>query len=138
MKDSLFDDLQPVQKTAHKPTANNNLSKEKNAEHYRSEEPKKAGKQDLDDLIDELNDAIGSENQEETGEEFLIPELPQGRELTMVLLSNWGNQQYIGLNGVELFDSNGDLIRPTEIISSSQSSDELMRKLCKQEMLTSD
>jgi hypothetical protein len=48
---------------------------------------------------------IGVEAADETGEEFYIPELPTGSELTLILLSNWGNQTLIGLNGLELFDS---------------------------------
>jgi hypothetical protein len=70
-----------------------------------SSEAKKPKGKDLDNLIDELNDMIGVEAADETGEEFYIPELPTGSELTLILLSNWGNQTLIGLNGLELFDS---------------------------------
>jgi hypothetical protein len=84
-------------------------------------------KNDIDDLINELNDVIRGEiREEETGEEFVIPELPQGKELSMLILSNWGSQQFVGLNGLEFIDSNGDLIRPKEVISSSISSSELL------------
>jgi len=56
----------------------------------------------------------------------------------MILLANWGHQQHIGLNGLEFFDSRGDIIRPKEVISSSMPSYELLDKLFKTELMTSD
>ena len=56
----------------------------------------------------------------------------------MLLLSNWGNQQHIGLNGLEFFDSKGDIIRPKEVISSSMPSYQLLDRLFKTELMTSD
>jgi hypothetical protein len=73
--------------------------------------PSKKNLNELGDLIDELNDVVGKA--EETGEEFSIPELPAGQELSLTLLSNWGSQSFVGLNGVELFDSDGEPVRPS-------------------------
>ncbi|ETN78430.1 hypothetical protein NECAME_10353 [Necator americanus] len=36
-----------------------------------------------------------------------IPELPSGKLLRLVLLSNWGDDTYVGLNAVEIFKDDG-------------------------------
>lgn len=36
---------------------------------------------------------------------FIIPELPCGRELVIEMLENWGDEETIGLNGIEIFES---------------------------------
>lgn len=40
--------------------------------------------------------------------EFVIPELPEGRLLELKIFSNWGDKYLVGLNGIELFDSDGN------------------------------
>ena len=41
---------------------------------------------------------------------FMIPELPSGSRLVINILSTWGDKHYVGLNGIELFDSNGQKV----------------------------
>lgn len=44
----------------------------------------------------------------EFDEEFVIPEMPCGNELTMVLADNWGDENYVGFNGIEILDPSGN------------------------------
>lgn len=42
--------------------------------------------------------------------EFTIPELPEGRLLEIKIYSNWGDRYLVGLNGIEMFDSSGEMV----------------------------
>lgn len=131
MNDSLFTD-KPAPKFEPR-AASRPLKIVEENEDYKG--PKNAGNnKELDNLIDELNDVVAKES----GEEFYMPELPRGQEMTLVLLSNWGHQNFVGLNGVEIFDSEGEQVRPIGVACSLMSSKELYEKLFKQELLTSD
>ncbi|TYZ61358.1 hypothetical protein PybrP1_003635, partial [[Pythium] brassicae (nom. inval.)] len=39
-----------------------------------------------------------------------IPVLPSGTRLKLEILSTWGDPHYVGLNGIELFDQNGNSV----------------------------
>uniref|UniRef100_A0A8C6S9F0 KIAA0556 n=1 Tax=Neogobius melanostomus TaxID=47308 RepID=A0A8C6S9F0_9GOBI len=51
----------------------------------------------------------------EREEEFEIPVLPKGQRLVMNITSTWGDRHYVGLNGLEVFSSSGEPLRPTHI-----------------------
>ncbi|XP_048029743.1 katanin-interacting protein isoform X1 [Megalobrama amblycephala] len=48
-------------------------------------------------------------------EDFEIPVLPQGRHLVVNILSTWGDRHYVGLNGIEIFSSTGEPVKPVHI-----------------------
>ncbi len=50
-------------------------------------------------------------------EDFEIPVLPQGRHLVINILSTWGDRHYVGLNGIEIFSSNGEPVTPVHIMA---------------------
>ncbi|XP_062999166.1 katanin-interacting protein [Elgaria multicarinata webbii] len=43
----------------------------------------------------------------EDGSDFKIPVLPSGQRLRIEIRSTWGDRHYVGLNGIELFSSQG-------------------------------
>ena len=47
--------------------------------------------------------------------EFVIPELPYGKFLSLIISSTWGDKHYLGLNGVEAFSSNGNKIEVCDL-----------------------
>lgn len=47
-------------------------------------------------------------------EEYESPEMPRGFVFQLQLLSTWGDAYYVGLNGIELYDGQGNIIQLTE------------------------
>ncbi|XP_051171419.1 katanin-interacting protein-like [Leptopilina boulardi] len=66
----------------------------------------------------------------ESERNFIIPELPYGQSLMINILSTWGDKNYVGLNGVEIFSEFGkpviiEKIYVEEIDLKELSNDEL-------------
>ncbi|NXL90568.1 K0556 protein, partial [Alectura lathami] len=57
------------------------------------------------------------ENPVEThdGNDFKIPVLPYGQHLVIDIQTTWGDRHYVGLNGIEVFSSNGEPVQISKI-----------------------
>uniref|UniRef100_A0A8D0HK51 Katanin interacting protein n=1 Tax=Sphenodon punctatus TaxID=8508 RepID=A0A8D0HK51_SPHPU len=51
----------------------------------------------------------------EDGYDFKIPVLPYGQNLRIDIKSTWGDRHYVGLNGIEIFNSKGEPIQISKI-----------------------
>lgn len=43
--------------------------------------------------------------------DFWIPKMPIGKTLVLSILSTWGDNHYVGLSGIEIFDNEGNLVK---------------------------
>ncbi|KOB67124.1 Uncharacterized protein OBRU01_18537 [Operophtera brumata] len=64
-----------------------------------------------------------SVKQDKVKSEFIIPELPIGRLLEIKVFSNWGDKQFVGLNGIEMFDSSGNVVDIEKIWTDCETGD---------------
>lgn len=71
----------------------------------------------LKNFGDELHPAIREEGDTlfDASKEFEIPFLPGGTVLTFNILSTWGDSNYVGLNGIEVFGSDGNPVEMSHI-----------------------
>ena len=44
-------------------------------------------------------------------QQFIIPQLPRGKVLKLIIYTTWGDAYYVGLCGIEFFDENGKAIK---------------------------
>lgn len=79
---------------------------------------------------------------EQPPEECIIPEMPRGSELTLTLLANWGDDSFIGLNGIEIFDPLGkrSVVKNIYLVDSAEKRHQLadLRKLVDSVVRTHD
>lgn len=48
-------------------------------------------------------------------DDFRIPELPSGQRLVVNILTTWGDQYYVGLNGIEVFNCLGKPVQISKV-----------------------
>ncbi|XP_069124311.1 katanin-interacting protein-like isoform X2 [Argopecten irradians] len=51
-------------------------------------------------------------------EDFIIPELPYGKDLVIDIRSTWGDNHYVGLTGIEVFSSTGEPVVISKITAN--------------------
>ncbi|XP_041473507.1 katanin-interacting protein-like isoform X2 [Lytechinus variegatus] len=72
------------------------------------------------DVLDTILSGRRSKTQEDadnddSSDEFEIPILPFGHCMTINVKTTWGDRHYIGLNGIEIFQSNGEHVQVAKI-----------------------
>ncbi|XP_033095303.1 protein KIAA0556-like [Anneissia japonica] len=69
------------------------------------------------DVMDELLSGRKETTTErdDSSDEFEIPLLPFGQHLTINIKSTWGDRHYVGLNGIEVFQSTGEPVQISSI-----------------------
>lgn len=55
--------------------------------------------------------------------DFIIPELPKGQLLVFNIKTTWGDKHYLGLNGIEMFNADGEKIKVKAVSILMQSSE---------------
>lgn len=56
-----------------------------------------------------------SPGEPDDGSDFEIPVLPYGQRLVIDIKSTWGDRHYVGLNGIEIFSSEGEPVQIANI-----------------------
>ena len=59
--------------------------------------------EDID--VSEIVDVTSGEPHLKFTDDFIIPELPRGKELVIEIHSNWGDSNHVGMNGIEIFEA---------------------------------
>ncbi|XP_053550444.1 katanin-interacting protein [Bombina bombina] len=55
------------------------------------------------------------ETEKDEGSDFEIPVLPYGQHMCIKIATTWGDRHYVGLNGIEIFCSNGNPVHIAKI-----------------------
>ncbi|XP_064073614.1 katanin-interacting protein-like [Vanessa tameamea] len=66
----------------------------------------------------------GNAQNEKVETQFTIPELPKGRLLEIKIYSNWGDKFFVGMNGIEMFDSKGNAVVIEKVWTESDTGDQ--------------
>ncbi|XP_050347739.1 protein KATNIP homolog [Nymphalis io] len=66
----------------------------------------------------------GNAQKEKPETQFTIPELPKGRLLEIKIYSNWGDKFFVGMNGIEMFNSKGNAVVIDKVWTDSDTGDQ--------------
>lgn len=72
---------------------------------------KKTRKHKMSIFGENVNEMVNSEI-----DDFIIPVLPSGKKLLITILSTWGDKHYVGLNGIDVFGKDGNIINVKKVI----------------------
>ncbi|EAR94456.2 hypothetical protein TTHERM_00052450 (macronuclear) [Tetrahymena thermophila SB210] len=61
--------------------------------------------------VQKENRQIEQQNLQINTQQFQIPMLPEGKSIKIEIYTTWGDNYYVGLTGIEFFDSKGNLIQ---------------------------
>ncbi|KAL4471398.1 hypothetical protein ABPG74_008291 [Tetrahymena malaccensis] len=61
--------------------------------------------------VQKENQQIQQQNLQTNSQQFQIPNLPEGKSIKIEIYTTWGDNYYVGLTGIEFFDSQGNLIQ---------------------------
>uniref|UniRef100_A0A8C3WPP8 Katanin interacting protein n=1 Tax=Catagonus wagneri TaxID=51154 RepID=A0A8C3WPP8_9CETA len=86
------------------------LQQQKSSRHGDLSAPQKAEKPEPGSQQDGSSPAA-----DDDGGDFKIPVLPYGQRLIIDIQSTWGDRHYVGLNGIEIFSSQGEPVRVANI-----------------------
>ncbi|KAM8934183.1 katanin-interacting protein [Pelodytes ibericus] len=58
--------------------------------------------------LSKITDSNSAEAEKDERSDFKIPVLPYGQHMCIKIATTWGDRHYVGLNGIEIFTSNGN------------------------------
>jgi len=70
---------------------------------------------DEDDGLDDQDEGLDVLDEQDNETFFDFPVLPHGKELIINIKTTWGDRHYVGLNGIEVFSENGELVKVAKI-----------------------
>ncbi|CAH2306798.1 Hypothetical predicted protein [Pelobates cultripes] len=65
--------------------------------------------------ISKVEDSNTVETERDDRNDFEIPILPYGQHLCIQIATTWGDRHYVGLNGIEIYSSNGNPVKIAKI-----------------------
>ncbi|XP_041364093.1 katanin-interacting protein-like [Gigantopelta aegis] len=80
---------------------------------------------DMETPVDPSEPDVKDDRWTDDDDEFVIPELPSGKELVINIVTTWGDRHYVGLTGVDIFSSSGEAVPVKKIIAKPLDINEL-------------